>query len=260
MSFSLPLKNIDSIAAHHTQSQYFLPCIRSAQLHSEYSIAPRMSDLCGSIRLPWEVIERVFEYAWDDLDLLRSLSLTCHQLRHRSFPLILAHQVFLRGANQVSDFCDLVREKPKLQPFVQSITISPADFRPYPLMKMLPRLSKLYFVSYVSEDIDSNIYGANEIREEPTIALHSIILHHYRLFGTGIRTLSLDYLSFHTYGELFRLLLAFPNATQITCNNIYIKSQANKAFAMEREGVKLCEQLQLETLYVRIYPSSAVCR
>ena len=195
--------------------------------------------------LPWEIIERIINYASDDLDLLRSFSLTCRQLRPRSFSLIIAQHVFLCSKDRMLAFRNILLANTKLQRLVHSITISPADFPPFPLVKVLPHLSTLGLISHGYEK-------CNGPQERPAIVLHSMLLGWYRSLGTRIRTLSLDHLSFPDCRELCRLLIAFPNVIQITCNDIYITSPANRGPAMEVVKAKLSDQLRLETLEVRV--------
>ena len=199
-----------------------------------------------SVLLPWEVIERVVEHASDDRDLLRSFSLTCRQLRPRCFTLILAQYVFLDSRDRVSDFSDFLLEHHKLQPLIHTILISPADFRPYPLINMLPRLSTLLFISPGYKESHSP-------RVPPNTKMHHTTITCYHTFGKRIRTLSLNHLSFQTSTDLFRLLLAFPIRTQLTCNDIIITSEEKETPARKIIESKLSEQLRLETLYVRIH-------
>ena len=198
-----------------------------------------------SIRLPWEVIERVIEHAYDDLDLLRSFSLTCKQLRPRSFALIIAHHVFLDSRDRVSAFSGFIGAEKKLQPFVRSIIISPADFRPFPLVNMLPHLSTLLFVS-------PGYHQFSDPHKRPPIVLHSTVLKSYHSFGKNIHTLSLDRLSFPTSSNVFRFILAFPRTTKIVCHDIIVKSQEKNTSTTELLRTRLCNRLRLETLNVSI--------
>ena len=200
--------------------------------------------ISGSLALPWEIIERVIENASDDRDLLRSFSLTCRQLRPRSFNLIIAQYVFLDSRDKVSDFCDFLLKRTELKSLIHSIAISPADFPPFPLVKVLPHLSTLGLISHGYEK-------CNGPQERPAIVLHSMLLGWYRSLGTRIRTLSLDHLSFQTSSDLFRLLLAFPMTTQLSCNNIFIKFTEKQTPTVVRN--KLSKQLRLETLHVRMH-------
>ena len=205
-----------------------------------------------SLRLPWEVIERVIEHAHDDLDLLHSFSLTCKQLRPRSFALIIAHHVFLDSRDCVSAFSGFIEAEKKLQPFVRSIIISPADFRPFPLVNMLPRLSTLLFTPPGYRKYKSYI-GPNDRGVLPYPEIHHATINCYHLFGRRIHTLSLDHLSFQTSSDLYRLLLAFPMMTQLSCNDIFIKTKEKEAPAMTVLKRRLSNRLQLDTLHVRIY-------
>ena len=201
-----------------------------------------------SLALPWEIIERVIEHASDDRNLLRSFSLTCRQLRPRSFTLILAQYVFLETRDRVSNFCDFLLEHPELRPLIHSILISPDDFRPFPLANMLPCLSTLLFISPRHGEPLSFLK-----KRRPTIEIHHSTITCYHLFGKCIHTLSLNHLSFQTSSDLYRLLLAFPMTTQLSCNDIFIKTEEKEAPAMTVLRSRLSNQLQLDTLHVRIY-------
>ena len=202
------------------------------------------------LALPWEILERVIEHSSDDLDLLRSFSLTCRQLRPRSFTLILAQYVFLNSRDKAFDFVDFLLEHPKLQPLIHSIIISPADFRPFPLVNMLPRLSTLLFTPPGYQKYKFHI-GPNDRGDLPYSEIHHATINCYHLFGRRIHTLSLDHLSFQTSSDLFRLLLAFPMTTQLSCNNIFIKFTEKQTPTVVRN--KLSKQLRLQNLHVRIH-------
>ena len=205
-----------------------------------------------SLLLPWEVIERVIENAGDDLTLLRSFSLTCRQLRPRSFSLMIAQFVFLNSRDRASNFCDFLSENTELQPLIHSIIVSPADFRPFPLINMLPCLSTLLFVS-------PGYKGEDDRWERPTLMLHTTILSSYHSFGKRIRNLSLDRVSFSTSCDLFRFVLAFPQIKEIVCHDIIIDRPETKGTStLELMRSKLCNRLGLETLNVRQYPQCAM--
>ena len=130
------------------------------------------------------------------------------------------------------------------QPLIHSIIISPADFRPFPLVNMLSHLSTLLFVSPG--------YREHRLREHrPAMNIHHTTISLYHSFGRRIHTLSLDHLSFQTSSDLFRLLLAFPMTTQLSCNNIFIKFTEKQTPTVVRN--KLSKQLRLKTLHVRIH-------
>ena len=196
-----------------------------------------------SLILPWEVIERIIDHASSDFNLLRAFSFTCRQLRPRSFSLIVAQYIFLDSKDRVSDFCDFILRRIELQPLIQSLIISPADFRPFPLVNVLPRLSGIAFIT-------RGYKGYHGSRGRPSIELHSTVLTCYHSFGKRIRALSFDHLSFQTPSDLFRLVLAFPKATQISCHDIVIKSPGRNSSAVEVLKGKLLKQLQLKTLKV----------
>ena len=196
-----------------------------------------------SLILPWEVMERIIDHASNDIDLLRTFSLTCRQLRHRSFTLIVAQYIFLDSKERVSDFSDFIRERNQLQPLIQSLIISPADFRPFPLVNVLPRLSGLVFITRTCKGFDGSW-------ERSSVELHSTVLTCYHSFGKRIRALSFNHLTFETPCDLFRLVLAFPKATQIACHDIVITSPGRNPAVMEVLKGKLSKQLQLRSLKV----------
>ena len=197
-----------------------------------------------SLLLPWEVIERVIEHASDDLDLLHSFSLSCRQLRPRSFNLIIAQYVFLNSRDRVSSFSDFLLERPELQPLIHSIFISPADFRPFPLVNMLPRLSTLFFTSPG--------YKEHHLSEHrPPIDMHHTTITCYHSFGKRIHTLSLNHLSFRTSGDFYRLILAFSTRMKLTLDDVLIRSREKETPGTTCVRNKLSKQLRLETLHVR---------
>ena len=198
-----------------------------------------------SLLLPWEVIERVIEHASDDINLLRSFSLTCRQLRPCSSSFV-AQYFLLDSRDRVSDFCDFLLDNTELRTFIQSLNISPAEFRPFPLITMLPYLSTLVFTSRGHKEYKC-------IEDRPAIELHHTTINCYHSFGKRIRTLSFNHLSFRTSGDFFRLLLAFPMRTQLTCNDVAITSLKKEASAINIVRSKLSKQLRLQTLHVRIH-------
>ena len=184
------------------------------------------------------------EHTTDNFDLLRSFSLTCRQLRPRSFNLIIAQYVFLDSRDKVSDFCDFLLKRTELKSLIHSIAISPADFRPYPLVNMLPHLSKLLFIlpGYRRYDLSDR---------QPAIEMHRSTITCYHSFGERIHTLALNQLSFRNSSTFYKLLLAFPTLTQLSCNDVTIKSRKAETPATMFTRSKLSRQLRLETLQVR---------
>ena len=113
------------------------------------SLAIYSDILSMSLVLPWEVIERVIDHAYyDDYELLRSFSLTCRSLRPRALWVML-QCTHLQSVDQSLALCDFFRTKTglQLQGHIQSLIVSPPDFPPFPLLKLLPNLSALLFVS-----------------------------------------------------------------------------------------------------------------
>ena len=170
--------------------------------------------------LPWEVIERVIGHAYDDLDLLRSFSLTCRQLRPRSlwFMIKLAH---LKNRNHVAAFCDFLGTDTgsQLKPYIQSLTISPTSDVPHvPLLKTLPNLSRLVLIPPRSEYYEKT--------GRPAVYLHTPTLFCYRQYGKGIQRLEFAHVSFSTFPDFCRFLGAFPNMLHFICRNVQIQKEA----------------------------------
>ena len=191
--------------------------------------------MASDLTLPLEVIEHVIDESADDPRTLQSCTLICRQLRPRSFSLILHRHVFLQSRDQVSDFCDFLTENTELRSLIKALTIFPDEFTPIPLVNMLPHLSTLLFTGSTRSPVK----------------LHRALLNCYHSFGKRIHTLSLKRLSFQTESDLFRLLLAFPTMTQVTCSEISIKPPTREGSAVNALRVKLSKQLRLETLHVR---------
>ena len=153
----------------------------------------------------------------------------------------------LMNKNQIFAFRYFIQARPELIPLISSLLVCPYGFLPHPLLQMLPKLSALQFIV-------SGYEGRSDRDNRPIIQLHASTLLSYRICGKGIRTLWLHHLSFGTPFDLFRLVLAFQTLTQITCEDILIKSSAVSEPAMGLVRRKLFRQLRLETLNVRLEP------
>ncbi|TBU44983.1 hypothetical protein BD309DRAFT_751744 [Dichomitus squalens] len=195
-----------------------------------------------SLVLPWEVLERIVDYAYDDSVLLRSFSLTCRQLRPRTL-LFMMERCHFNAKDQVFAFCDFLRTRSEFTSLVQSLFVCPIEFPPYPPIRMLPNISTLRFI----------IRRFGEYArpaDRPVVHLHPSTLSCYRMYGERIRTLSLDHLSFTTYSDFPRLVLAFPKATEIVCQDILAKLPATSALAIDVVKRKLSKRPQLETITI----------
>ena len=199
--------------------------------------------------LPWELLDMVVHQAYyEDYDTLRSLSLTCRSLRPLAIWLML-HRTHLQSRDQTFALCDFFRTKAGslFRGQLKSLIVSPSDAPFVPLLNMLPNLSSLVFTSR-----EYKKYRLPEDR--PTMHFHPSILHNYRIHGMRIRTLSLYHLSFQTYSDFFRLVLAFPNATQLVCHGVVMKSPERNIPATDLWRNKLFQRLRLETIQARINP------
>ncbi|TBU40582.1 hypothetical protein BD309DRAFT_1046132 [Dichomitus squalens] len=199
-----------------------------------------------SLVLPWEVIEAVVGQACHDIDLLRSFSLTCRQLHPHSLRVMINHTP-LNSRDKAFAFYDFLRTETgsRLRKHVRCLTISPVDVPHLPPLQMLPNLATLSFISH-----ELGEYRLGEHR--PTVRLHTSHLWYYHRYGQNIRTLELGHLSLSTCTDLCRLILAFPNTTNIECRDISVKSRAKAGPDIDQMRNKLSRQLRLVTVNVRI--------
>ena len=199
-----------------------------------------------SLLLPWEVVGGVVGHACDDIDLLRSFSLTCRQLR----PCSLRHMInraHLKNRAQVSAFCDFLHTRIglRLRPHIRSLIISPTSDVPHvPSLILLPNLSTLVFSPPISEEYHDQTLL-------PTVYLHTPTLFCYRQYGKGIRRLELAHLSFSTFPGFFRFIGAFPKMLHIVCRDIRIQRVATQ----EQHSIvrnALFKAVKPETITVRL--------
>ena len=191
--------------------------------------------------LPWEVIERIIGYSSNDLNTLRSFSLTCRQLRPRSFGLMVS-RVRLRSRQDVFKFCDHLQAKPSLGALVRAIVVDPVDFPPFPLLRILPNLSQITFISRVDR-------YAPVPRGIPRSSLTS-----YLCSGSRISTLHLSQTYRWTSQEFCRLLLAFKDVRELTCGEVQVVSTKSNALHTELLKQRLSQRLHLRSLIVgRMY-------
>ena len=199
-----------------------------------------MTSLLDKPALPIEVIENVIWHASDDPRTLRSLSLTCRQLRPRSF-LLMVTRIDLKSRDHVFSFCEHLRANPHLQLLVREITIDLLDFAPYPLLSILPNLSRM---TVVSRD--------GRINQSPH-TLHQRSLTCCKLFGGSIETL---YLSCDTgpwtLQKISELLMAFKNIRTLICAGIHFASEEDTAH-IQAIKQRMSERLHLRSVTVS-YP------
>ncbi|TBU54157.1 hypothetical protein BD310DRAFT_103815 [Dichomitus squalens] len=186
--------------------------------------------------LPWEVIERIINYSSDDTRTLHHLSLTCRQLRPRSLCLMVA-DIYLSSRRHVFTLCDFLQAHPHLRPLVRALTIHLHEFAPFPLLHVLPNISRLTFDS-------------SKLRSRPRLnTLPNPILTSCRLYGTRIRDLCLSRLTFQSFQDFARLTLAFTNLQRLILLDVRSKdAKGGSSAQLELSKQRLSRHLRLRTL------------
>ena len=185
---------------------------------------------------PCEVLERIIGHSGGSHRTLFSFSLTCRDLRPRALCLLVA-DVRFENRGKTFDFCDFLKAKPHLQSLVRSIAINPDDFAPFPLLNILTNLSDLKFAS-------ARLRG---LQHGPTTVLNRSSLTCCEHVGTHIRTLHLHGISFSTYLEFARLLLAFTNVGHLICRDVIIQAEGNRG-PLDAIKRRLSQRLRLLTV------------
>ena len=187
--------------------------------------------------LPWELIERVIGHSGGHRETLRRFSLTCHNLRPRALCLLVA-DVHFKSRDQIFDFCDFLQANPHLKTLVCSITVKPGDFAPFPLLSVLPNLSKLKF--YPPPNTRQRDRKAATVLNRSTVAC-------CRSLGTNIQTLHLSQLSFPTCLDFARLLLMFANLTHLCCSGVFLRAEKNQTH-VDVVKRRISDRLHLSTV------------
>ncbi|KAM5540189.1 hypothetical protein V8D89_006008 [Ganoderma adspersum] len=198
----------------------------------------------GSPSLPWEVLERIIGHCGDPPKTLHNFSLTCRDLRPRALCLLVADVVF-KGRRPIFDFCDFLQANPHLRPFVRSIVVNPDDFSPFPLISILPNLSKVKF---------TRIQPAPPQIRSLTVLNQSSLTCCER-FGIHIQTLHLSKISFPTYPDFARVLLTFTNLIDLVCSSVAIRAEGNRA-PLDVLKRRLSERLHLRTIDIDYFGCS----
>ena len=196
-----------------------------------------------SLVFPWEVIESIIDLSYEDAKTLRSFSLTCRQLRPRSFRRMIAY-IHLKSQDAVFDFCDHVKAHPSLRPIVNTLTIDLADFAPFPLLHILPNLSQITLVAAHSPQDDPYAY-----------TLHPSSLTCYQRFGTRIRSLRLSGTHCWTPEEFSRLLLAFQHIEDLVCGDVRLVTVAGNAPRTQVAKQNLARRMRLRSMTVSVRDS-----
>lgn len=193
-----------------------------------------------SPQLPWEVIEQTINHCRGHPKMLWSLSITCHQLLPRTCLMMFAH-VWFENRDHVFVFVDFLQKNPFLKLAIHLIAIWPPNLAPIPLLRILPSLSKIEFIS---NDQEANLGLA--------VHIHQSTLACFQLCRSHIRTLCLSHLDFEMLISFAWLLLAFVNVTHLTCSGIQIIEMSNGECSTLLEAIKwwLFKQVQLEALTV----------
>ena len=214
-----------------------------------------------SPRLPWKVIERVTDLSAGRPNTLCSLALTCRNLRHPSH-LAMFGRVQLESHDRVFAFIAFLLANPELQPFVHTLTVTPASLGPS-LLYILPNLSSIECVdeSQLGEPEDKD---AGKEDETPNILGHmppasthvrsSIVMHRtglvcFRQLGASIHTLRLCSVLFPTSLAFVQTLSAFTGVTRLICEDVEIKAAGCEA-PLEWATRWLSERMRLKELTV----------
>ena len=231
----MPLALVSSLSSYLA----FQPIYTSTSLPT-----PRLPMDSPGPRLPWAVIERVIKYSRDHPRTLWSLSLTCHQLLPRTRVVMFA-RVRFRSREHVFAFVSFLAQNPDLMPFVRSIAIWPTDLAPVPLLRILPNLCKIRFLSHSSEF---------EGRAVDWPELHQFTLTYFRLLGTNIQTLHFSHLRFKTSMSFTRVLVTFGNITHLICDHgVEINEESVENLPHLSEIIKRWRSTQmLKALTVRV--------
>ena len=146
--------------------------------------------------------------------------------------------VRFKNRAKIFKFCDFLQAKPHLKPLVRSIAIHPNDFPPIPVLNILPNLFELQFGTLIQR-----VPGQKTL----FIILNQSTLTGCKYLGTNIRVLRLSDLSFLTCLDFARILLAFPNLTDLACSDIIIEEEGDRA-PLDVLKRRLSEQLRLRTV------------
>ena len=186
----------------------------------------------SSLFLPWELIERIIGHSCDDPNAIRNFSLTCRELNPRSICLLVA-EPRLYSRDKIFDFSDFLQAKPHLQPLVRSITVGPDDFAPFPLLRILPNLSKIEF--------------ADAYATPPDMVLNRSTLTICQLLGTRIQSLSFCNINFTTSIRFLQVLSAFPSLVHLSCLDVFFEGEGGRA-ATDVAKRRLSRRLRLRTV------------
>ena len=203
--------------------------------------------------LPWEVLEVIIAYSFDDPSALYNFSLTCSQLRPRSLCTRFSRGIHLTNRNNTFAFCDYLSVNPHFRPFVRAITIDfPEYLAPFPLLHILPNLSRVQFGSL---PVTCNALSF----DAPPYKLHQSSLTCYERLGTHVETLEVSGDYIRSFEGLSMLLLAFKNLKNLICYVaralVSVESNAAKVQAIKR---RLSQRTCLKSLTVSLLHTTTI--
>lgn len=189
-----------------------------------------------SPRLPWEVLERIVGHS--STRTICRFSLTCRELRPRSRCLLVSDVTF-HNRNKIFDFCDFLKAKPDLKPLVRSLLVDPNHFCPFPLLHMLPNLSKI--------KLGETVFPPGGVLLPVTI--NQSTLTSCRFLSTNIQSLTLFDLQFQgTPIQFLHALSAFTSIIHLVCSDIYINCKSELLTPLDVAKQRLARKLHLRTV------------
>ena len=218
------------------------------------------------------MIERITDLSAGRSDTLCNLALTCRNLRHPSH-FAMFGRVQLKNHDRVFAFIVFLLTNPELQPFVHTITVTPAALGPS-LLYILPNLSSIECVdeSRLGEPKDEDKGKVDSEKDEmphipsrtpsqgwqagtgvrirrPSVIMHRAGLVCFRQLGAHIRTLRLCSVSFSTSLDFVQVLSAFTGITRLICEDVEIKAAGCEG-PLELATRRLSERMGLKELTV----------
>ena len=203
------------------------------------------------LRLPWEVLERVVDYAYPDTKLLLSFSYTSRQLIPRS-RMLLVRNVCIQTKVKLDSFWTFMQQYHGLRYCVEHFTIAPSADEPNPesllstfpadLIRTLPRLQ-----SWNMQVLEDHPYAPVVAAFPPRVLLS------LRSFWP-ISNLYIGPLTFASCGEFVRLIANFPDTLKcLHCTDIEFVHEQDSAERISRIVDSRRHTMGLTTLHVSHY-------
>ena len=138
-----------------------------------------------SPKLPWKVIEQITDLSAGRSDTLCNLTLMCCNLHHPSH-LMMFSQVQLKSHDCVFVFITFLLTNPELQPFVHTITITPATLGPS-LLYIFPNLLSIECIDELQlGELKDEDKGKVDLEEDETPHIPSHMPSQGWQAGTGV--------------------------------------------------------------------------